>query len=215
MRSIHNAIIVLLLVLLPLPHDQYHAEVKHVTDCLEGENCEELNPTKEIELNNSNDMLIENEKRSSTSFFFNFVKMIFALLLVLGLVYLVLIFMKKRNRFQLNHQLLDNLGGISLGANKSVQLIKVGDKVYLIGVGDNVELMKEITDETLKDTLFNEAEEQEPLSQFFQSVFQSKNKTKDTKVNQFTQTFKEELSKLQRERNALINEQKVKDDNNE
>src|SRR5699024_359573 len=148
-----------MIILLSFANLTVHAERKNVTDCLEGENCEELQQSTEIELNNTNDMLVESENKSSSSFFFNFLKMIFALLLVLALIYFILTFMKKRNKLRANSDLLGNLGGISLGTNKSVQLIKVGDKVYLIGVGENVELMKEITDESLIETLLTETED--------------------------------------------------------
>lgn len=203
-----------MIILLSFSHLSVHAEVKNVTDCLEGENCEELQQSTEIELNNTNDMLIESENKSSSSFFLNFLKMIFALLLVLALIYFILTFMKKRNKLQGNSELLENLGGISLGTNKSVQLIKVGDKVYLVGVGENVELMKEITDESLIETLLVETEEQEPMTSYIQSIFQGRNK-QTTKTSNFTNTFKQELNKLKKERNNLIDDKKVKDDNDE
>lgn len=203
-----------MIILLSFSNTSVLAEVKNVTDCLEGENCEELQQSTEIELNNTNDMLIESENKSSSSFFFNFLKMIFALLLVLALIYFILMFMKKRNKLQGNSELLENLGGISLGTNKSVQLIKVGDKVYLVGVGENVELMKEITDESFIETLLTETEDQEPVTSYIQSIFQGRNK-QITKASNFTNTFKQELNKLKKERNDLIGEKKVKDDNDE
>ncbi|HLR41947.1 MAG TPA: flagellar biosynthetic protein FliO, partial [Pseudogracilibacillus sp.] len=201
-------------ILLSFANLTVHAEGKNVTDCLEGENCEELQQSTEIELNNTNDMLVESENKSSSSFFFNFLKMIFALLLVLALIYFILTFMKKRNKLRANSDLLGNLGGISLGTNKSVQLIKVGDKVYLIGVGENVELMKEITDESLIETLLTETEDQEPVTSYIQSIFKGKSK-QTTKTGNFTNTFKQELNKLKKERNNLIDDKKVKDDNDE
>src|SRR5699024_12696671 len=122
--------------------------------------------------------------------------------------------LKKRNKLRANSDLLGNLGGISLGTNKSVQLIKVGDKVYLIGVGENVELMKEITDESLIETLLTETEDQEPVTSYIQSIFQGKSK-QTMKTGNFTNTFKQELNKLKKERNNLIDDKKVKDDNDE
>src|SRR5699024_9404875 len=204
-----------MIILLSFANLTVHAERKNVTDCLEGENCEELQQSTEIELNNTNDMLVESENKSSSSFFFNFLKMIFALLLVLALIYFILTFMKKRNKLQANSELLENLGGISLGTNKSVQLIKVGDKVYLVGVGENVELMKEITDESLIETLLTETDDQEPMTSYIQSVFQVKNKQTTNKTSNFTDKFKQELNKLKTERNNLIDDKKVKDDNDE
>lgn len=199
------------LLLFPTYTAMAETEIKNVTDCLEGEECEELKKTSEIELNNSNDMLLESENRGVSSFIFNFLKMIFALLLVLALIYLILLFMKKRNKLQANSHLLENLGGISLGSSKSVQLIKVGDKVYLIGVGESVQLMTEITDETLKETLLAESEEDEPVVNLIQNIFQGRKQKASEEV--FTNKFKKELEKLKKDRNDLIEEKKVKDDN--
>lgn len=33
-----------------------------------------------------------------------------------------------------------------MGANKSVQLIKVGNRIFVVGVGENIQLLKEIDD---------------------------------------------------------------------
>ena len=41
---------------------------------------------------------------------------------------------------------MKNMGGISLGQQKSIQLVVIGEAYYLIGVGDDIRLLKEITD---------------------------------------------------------------------
>ena len=48
---------------------------------------------------------------------------------------------------------MKNMGGISLGQHKSIQLVVIGETYYLIGVGDDISLLKEITDpEEINDT---------------------------------------------------------------
>ena len=37
--------------------------------------------------------------------------------------------------------------GTTLGANRSVQLIKIGNQLLIVGVGENIQLLKEIDDE--------------------------------------------------------------------
>ncbi len=44
------------------------------------------------------------------------------------------------------HRMMKNVGGLSLGQHKSIQLVVIGGSYYLIGVGDEVRLLKEITD---------------------------------------------------------------------
>ena len=54
---------------------------------------------------------------------------------------------------------MKNMGGISLGQQKSVQLVVIGNQYYLIGVGDDIRLLKEITDRTEIETLTEYYEE--------------------------------------------------------
>lgn len=93
----------------------------------------------------------ENERAAVTPYgdsnlFLVFVKLVFALLLVLALIYLLYRFAVKRTgRFHEGGS-LKNLGGVSVGTNRSVQLVQVGNEVMVIGVGDTVQLLKEIKD---------------------------------------------------------------------
>ncbi len=83
---------------------------------------------------------------SDTALFVDFLKIFFALAIVLALIYMLYRFAaKKSGRFRgISH--LQNLGGVSVGANRSVQLIQMGDELMVIGVGDDVRLLKEIDD---------------------------------------------------------------------
>ncbi|RYL92960.1 flagellar biosynthetic protein FliO [Sporolactobacillus sp. THM19-2] len=82
----------------------------------------------------------------NTNLFLAFVKLIFALLLVLALIYILYRFAAKRTGSLRNGGQLKNLGGVSVGTNRSVQLIKIGNEIMVLGVGDTVRLLKEITD---------------------------------------------------------------------
>lgn len=167
---------ILLFLLLPI---SVGAEA-NVLDCLENEeecNEEEVNidneqpqPNENDEdtiMNNDNEFLVEDDADNS-SMGWQMVRLIVGLALVLGLVYVVLKFLGKRNGFNQQPGLLRNVGGVSVGANKSVQIIRVGNKYYLIGVGDNVELLEEIDDpETIEQLLDQSAEKgSDPLSFF-------------------------------------------------
>jgi flagellar protein FliO/FliZ len=88
------------------------------------------------------------EQSDSGSTFLMLVKLIFMLGVVLAILYFVLRFIQKKSvRFQ-DGKNLQSLGGIGVGQNRSVQLIKTGSSVLVLGVGDTVTLLKEITDET-------------------------------------------------------------------
>ncbi len=78
----------------------------------------------------------------------DYVKTLFALLFVIGLLFTILKFVNGKNRMYNKTRLMKNLGGISLGQHKSIQLVVIGDSYYLIGVGEDIRLLKEITDPT-------------------------------------------------------------------
>lgn len=91
--------------------------------------------------------------------FFDYVKVIFMLFFVILLLYLFLRFLNKKSNITSGKELIQNLGGVSLGSNKNVQILKIGQKLYLVGVGENVNLLKEITEKEEVDalvTLYNE-----------------------------------------------------------
>lgn len=189
------------------------AEVRNVKDCLEGtEDCEELNQQPTGEMDESNEV-VENDSLSS-SLVFNFIKMIFALLLILALIYVILNFIKKRNKLFSNVNVLENLGGITVGPNKSIQIIRIGSKIYLIGVGDNVELLQEVTDDEIIASVLTEDDALKPANilQAFLQRNNSKSMNNETKNESFTNTLEEELNKIKDKRGQIIDNFNEKDD---
>jgi flagellar protein FliO/FliZ len=70
--------------------------------------------------------------------------MILATIFVVALLYFMLKFINKKSKTYKSSQLVENLGGTALGNNRSVQLIKVGSRILVVGVGENIQLLKEI-----------------------------------------------------------------------
>jgi len=62
-------------------------------------------------------------------------------------------FVNRKNKLYDKNRLMKNMGGISLGQHKSIQLVVIGESYYLIGVGDDIRLLKEITDSDEIDKL--------------------------------------------------------------
>lgn len=90
---------------------------------------------------------------------FDFVKMIGALLFVILLIYGFVKLMNRRNRLLKPFQYVENIGGTSVGQNRSVQLIKVGNSVLVVGVGETIQLLKEIEDEKEREAILSQYEE--------------------------------------------------------
>ncbi|MFD2044114.1 flagellar biosynthetic protein FliO [Ornithinibacillus salinisoli] len=170
---------------------------------------------------NPDNNLSTTENGNSGSMVFDLVKMVFALLLVLALIYLLLKFLNKRNKLFSKVKALENVGGLTLGPNKSIQIIRVGSKLYMVGVGDNVELLHEITDEDMKKEILTSYEKQHNFSAsgvwstFMQPKSEVTESTNTRKKNDFKNMFATELDKLKKNRQKLRNMNQQKDDNHE
>ncbi|WP_143848869.1 flagellar biosynthetic protein FliO [Alkalicoccobacillus porphyridii] len=97
---------------------------------------------------------------SQDSGFMTILKLIGALALIIALLYGLLRFLSKRTKSFQQSQLLENMGGVPLGPNRSVQLIKVGDRVLVVGVGDSIQLLTEIDAEDERKALLDLQQEQ-------------------------------------------------------
>ncbi|MFB9329710.1 flagellar biosynthetic protein FliO [Paenibacillus aurantiacus] len=71
---------------------------------------------------------------------------VFVLLMVTVLIVIVIRWLALRNRTLITNRALRSLGGVPLGANKSLQIIDLSGRVYVVGVGENVALLDKIDD---------------------------------------------------------------------
>lgn len=181
-------------------------------DCMEenAADCEQLEE-ETTDLNPENEEIFA-ETEQSGSLILDIVKSFFALILVLALIYTVLKLLNNKNKFTSQGKVLENLSGISVGPNKSLQLVRIGSKVYLIGVGENVQLLDEITDEEMKTELINQAtaDKGSNVNTFISSLIPSKSDSSNKK--DFNQLFSNELEKLKENRKQLIKKQKEEHD---
>ncbi|MEC1678799.1 flagella biosynthesis regulatory protein FliZ [Bacillus mojavensis] len=134
---------------------------------------------------------------------FDFVKMIFALLFVIALIYGLVKLMNKRNRLLKPFQYVENIGGTSVGQNRSIQLIKVGNSVLVVGVGETIQLLKEIEDEKEIEDILSQHEEAMSSKIEWQKLAKplkgSKNQPQQ-KLTSFSKALKEQLEELKQNR---------------
>jgi len=215
-----------LIFLFCLPNMTIHAtevnDFASVADLINNDSEEELNDESDRQppVNETDEPINEDEDaafQNDCSLLIDFLKMILALGVVLFLIYYLLKFIQKRSRLYQQTRALENLGGISLGANKSVQIIRVGEEFYLVGVGDDVQLLSKIDDpNTLEELLKNDADSNEKQS--FQNIlksFQNRNKNpyrqEETK-NNIESEFETMKSMRERIMNRYHNKDERKDD---
>ncbi|MGF2615660.1 flagellar biosynthesis protein FliZ [Rossellomorea vietnamensis] len=99
----------------------------------------------------------------------DYMKMIFALIFVIALIYFLLKFINQKSKSFQQTKLIHNLGGTTLGGNRSVQLVKVGGRILVLGVGEDIQLLKEI----------DETEEKEEILNFYEDKSQGLQQQKD------------------------------------
>lgn len=90
---------------------------------------------------------VTEETKSVGVTFGDIIRMIAATVFVLALLIILLKYAGRKNKSLQKANSVENLGGTSLGGSRSVQLIKVGGRILVVGVGENIQLLKEIDDE--------------------------------------------------------------------
>src|SRR5690554_3421243 len=90
--------------------------------------------------------------------FMNVIKIIFYLLIIIGLIIMSIKFLAHKNRNLMSNKSIKSLTGVQLGQNKSLQVVEIGRSIYVIGVGDNVELIEKISSDeeinAIKESLY-------------------------------------------------------------
>ncbi|MFD6438705.1 flagellar biosynthetic protein FliO [Peribacillus sp. NPDC060186] len=148
-----------------------------------------------------------------------FLRMIFATIFVVGLLYTILKFINKKSKSYQKANSVENLGGTSLGANRSVQLVKVGGRILVVGVGENIQLLKEIEnpeeyEQLLKD--YNEKMDQMIQPGEFATKLKNKwLKKREIETDSFSSEFKNQLDQMSDRRKKLLNELERKGRDNE
>ena len=176
------------------------------------ENCSDTTDRADEESENS-------ESASSSIGIFDYVKVLFALLLVIGVLVFILKFVNRKTATYQQNSLMKNLGGLSLGAQKSAQLIQIGNRLYIVGVGDNITLLKEIDNEEEMNQLlaFYNNKQQEfsttPYIKQLMDKFKGKKEVQKVETKSFNELFNTKLSDLKKERSKELEGWKEKEKN--
>ncbi|MCM3600177.1 flagellar biosynthetic protein FliO [Robertmurraya korlensis] len=211
---------VLLLVLIALLGSNQGAfaeQFNSIKDCLEDESKCSEDQLKEVE-NNEETTTDNNEATPTVGLtFWDFLKMIFATIFVIALLYAVLKFINKRSRSFSSNQLVENLGGTALGTNRSIQIVKIGNRVLVVGVGEDVKLLKEIDDdEEARQIIEDYNHRMDQLVQPSDIVTKLIERTRNIKQGtsreetSFSSTLKAQLEELSKGRKKLFDEMEKK-----
>ncbi|MFD0698373.1 flagellar biosynthetic protein FliO [Paenibacillus sp. GCM10027628] len=73
-------------------------------------------------------------------------KVIFFLIFIIFLFFILIKFLAKKNKGSFFGNSVRSLGGVPLGQNKSIQIVEIGHSLFVVGVGDNIQLLDKIND---------------------------------------------------------------------
>ena len=175
-----------------------HADTGNVADWLNEDPASEVVPEDESEA----DAAPQLEEKSLIAIIG---QLVFYTLLIAALIYGLIKFLASRQRGMQSQRAVQVMGGSPLGQNKSLQLVKVGGSFYLIGVGNEVTLIKEFSNEEEIAILEEDLDQQRPSA----SALFGKGKDKAPFTN-FDQYFNRSLTK-QKERRLSFGEQQPED----
>lgn len=155
---------------------------------------------------------VSNDQASTGFSFLDFLRMIAATIFVVALLYFVLKFINKKSRSYQKVRYVQNLGGTSLGSNRSVQLVKVGNSILVVGVGESIQLLKEINDpKEYQELLDSFNEDVDTMLQAGDLFSRMLNKKKDEEITiSFTETLKKQLQDISQSRKKISSEVKKK-----
>jgi flagellar protein FliO/FliZ len=179
-----------------------------VKDCFQ-------NPEKCTDKNLAPNQSTSVQKSASTQVgvtIWDFIRMIFATIFVVVLLYLLLKFINKKSRSYKSTQLVENLGGTPLGGNRSVQIVKISSQVFIVGVGENVQLLKEIDNVEERNQLLSDyntkLEQTVQPSDIVTKIMEKTRKWKNVKKEDttFSSLFKEQLDEISKGRKKLFAE---------
>ena len=187
--------------------------------CMENkDNCTEdgtpIDEKKEEE--NENPITEENDDKNTSVGLsaWDYIKTLFALVFVVGLLFALLKFVNRKNRMYDKNRFMKNMGGLSLGQHKSVQLVAVGNSYYLIGVGEDIQLLKEITDPDEISALmehYDEVDASSTTGLLEQILMKIQKKKKDANQSEnhttdFSNIFNTRLEEIKEERKRHLNQ---------
>jgi flagellar protein FliO/FliZ len=85
---------------------------------------------------------VETVTQETTSMPMLLLQTVFILAVVVAVIYFLLRFVGRRSQSFFGRAGIRTLGGCSLGPQKSLQIVQIGSALYIVGVGENVTLLR-------------------------------------------------------------------------
>ncbi|WP_280768970.1 flagellar biosynthetic protein FliO [Salipaludibacillus daqingensis] len=179
---------------------------------------EDYNPTEDTEENKNQEEDDDSElgPAQNQNLLFLIFQMFLGLGAVLFVIYFLLKFINKRAQNFNSHSTVQNIGGAGVGSNKSVQVIRVGKRVLVVGVGDSVQLLKEIEDPNEIEEMIESTQQEDFFDQPISKVtgwLQKKKSDKNSNSNElaFRSLLDNEMKDVKKSQNKIHSALEEKD----
>ncbi|GAX90536.1 flagellar biosynthetic protein FliO [Effusibacillus lacus] len=145
---------------------------------------------------------------SGWSLFFGILEMIVILAVIAGVIYLLIRFLALKTHSTRMHPLMQTIVVHPLSTNRSIQLIALEDRVYVVGVGEDITLIDVIVDEELigrikdKSPAFTSPELSGWLSKWL-PVQRKPEVEEDIQASPFYETLQSKLQQVKEQRKKI------------
>jgi flagellar protein FliO/FliZ len=130
---------------------------------------------------------------TQTSLVPSFLKFIFSFAAIILLLLLCLKFLKAKSRYIPSEGPFHSMGGYPLGSNRSLQMLMIGKTLYILGIGNEVRLLRTIEpgqeQDLILQSLVEETESKQKLS--LPALFKKKSQTEN-----WEQTFMNQMNQM-------------------
>jgi flagellar protein FliO/FliZ len=193
--------------------ESFNGNVKQCLD--QPEKCKQNTAT----VKNKSGNTLSNSSGTTAITAWDVIKMILALFFVIALLYFLLKFINQKSRSFQKNRLIQNFGGTPLGGNKSIQIIKVGERILILGVGDDIRLIKEIDDDAeiegfikqYNENLEQNLEARDIVTKII-GLLKHRDKTDLSKPEKtFKSVWKSQMEEITKERNKALRDLEKKE----
>lgn len=184
--------------------DELDKSVLEVFQSLDGQGSS--NEVDEKESSILSEELIPLTTMEEQSLFGIFFQLFLALAFIILLIYGLIRFIGKKSQSYQTHRTLQNIGGVHVGSNRSIQLVRVGERVLVVGVGETIQLLKEIDNEQEVKKILEDYDIQEGQQQFSLLYGWLQKKINNNKANETSNGYFQGL--LQRQLSDVKDSQK-------
>ncbi len=131
-----------------------------------------------------------------------FIKLVLSLLIIVGLAYLTMRFLRKSMKVSSRGETISVLDQYAFSMNKGIYITQIAGKVYVLGVTDqNISLISEITDEEVIGEMIEKAEAREAEGiippGILEQILPSRLNIPGSRQKTFNEHIRKQIQKLQ------------------